>query len=190
MADELKMLDELEALEKAATEGPWLAMSRHEEANRSRSEIRDIMRRRGVLRYVVCDDNPTDIILAVEARNALPTLLRLARRGLEADAAAQRAERAEAELEKMREMFNARGEVCTAVRSGISAMQNGTARDALVAEAETYAALNRLMALEKQDADLSPAPAPGSVTEGFEALRRIAGDDLPEPDMPDAGGAA
>ena len=84
MADELKMLEELEALEKAATEGPWLAMSRHEEANRSRSEIRDIMRRRGVLRYVVCDDNPTDIILAVEARNALPTLLRLARRGLAA----------------------------------------------------------------------------------------------------------
>ena len=183
MTDDLRMLDELEALEKRATPVPW-----------------------SVVRSVTCGHlraghnmntaEPAkewtnhDIDLIEDARNALPTLLRLARRGLEADAAAQRAERAEAELEKMREMFNARGEVCTAVRSGISAMQNGTARDALVAEAETYAALNRLMALEKQDADLSPAPAPGSVTEGFEALRRIAGDDLPEPDMPDAGGAA
>ena len=43
--------------------------------------------------------------------------------------------------------------------------------------------------LKEIDAALSTAPAPGSVTEGFEALRRIAGDDLPEPDMPDAGGA-
>lgn len=77
----------------------------------------------------------------------------------ERDEARQRAERAEAECERLREMFNARGEVCTAVRAGISAMQNGTSRDALVAEAETFAALNRLMALEKRAADLSPAPA-------------------------------
>ena len=190
MADELKMLDELEALEKKATPPPWTV---------SADDFHCAVKIGGG--YVPapyqkpygrgrCPVNEADGHIIAAARNALLTLLRLARRGLEADAAAQRAERAEAELEKMREMFNARGEVCTAVRSGISAMQNGTARDALVAEAETYAALNRLMALEKQDADLSPAPAPGSVTEGFEALRRIAGDDLPEPDMPDAGGAA
>ena len=118
-------------------------------------------------------------------------------------AAAQRAERAEAEVEKMREMFNARGEVCTAVRSGISAMQNGTARDALVAEAETYAALNRLMALEKQDAALAPQPAekPWDVPENWSAVRNALGNVMwyenaqAPPGMgirnapPDAGGA-
>jgi len=95
MTDDLRMLDELEALEKRATPVPW-----------------------SVVRSVTCGHlraghnmntaEPAkewtnhDIDLIEDARNALPTLLRLARRGLEAEAAAQRAERAEAEASRVR----------------------------------------------------------------------------------------
>ena len=162
MTMDAKLLAELKALEAKATQPPWgwTAMDSHMlglgqvPPGPSAEELTDpggvmicgcsrcdACVKRGAKCFCPSD---SDQLLIAAMRNALPALL----------AAAEEAER-------IRALFDARGEVCTAVRAGIAAMQNGSYRDSAVAEAETYAALNRLIALEKAAA-LSPAPAASS----------------------------
>ena len=89
MADELKMLDELEALEKKATKGPWevgdciapYLVMYHPEVN----GLPDPPTTKIVTGY--CDIGGvmrSNLNLCAKLRNALPLLLRLARRGLKA----------------------------------------------------------------------------------------------------------
>lgn len=90
MADELKMLDELEALEKKATPGPWRWGFADFSVQLCCEGI--VTGEEDETGQIVCCDNgrgsgdmsEEDSRFVIAARNALPTLLRLARRGLAA----------------------------------------------------------------------------------------------------------
>lgn len=90
MADELKMLDELEALEKKATPGPWRWGFADFSVQLCCEGI--VTGEEDETGQIVCCDNgrgsgdmsEEDSRFVIAARNALSTLFRLARRGLAA----------------------------------------------------------------------------------------------------------